>query len=81
MSFLKVSIRQQADGKPGFIEEDDFEVQIAAEKITLFNKSEDDPDIVFVRLTCGATLCVVETYNKFVLRLTKALKNPGSITK
>lgn len=81
MSFLKVSIRQQSDGTPGFIKEDDFEVQISADKITLFNKSEDDPDVVFVRLTCGATLCVVEAYNKFVGRLTTALKNPGKITK
>jgi len=81
MSFLKVKMRQQSEGKPGFIEEEDFEVQIGADKITLFNKSEDDPNIVLVRLSCGATICVVMKYNAFINKLSSALSNPGRIVK
>ena len=81
MSFLKVKIRQQTDGTPGFVVEDDFEVQIGADKITLFNQSEDDHGMVFVRLTCGATLCVVMKYDTFIKKLALALKSPGKITK
>ena len=78
---MKVKIKQQPDGKPGFIGEDDFEVQIGADKITLFNKSEDDPNIVFVRLMCGATLCISMNYGTFVNKLAHALQNPGKIVK
>ena len=81
MSFLKVMIKQQSEGKPGFIDEDEFEVQIGADKITLFNKSDEEPGVVFVRLTCGATLCVVMKYATFVTKLKTALQNPGKITK
>jgi hypothetical protein len=77
MSFLKLKVRQQADGKPGFIDDDEFEIQVNVEKITLFNKSEDDKDITFVRLACGATLCVAVPYNTFVKKLQAAMK-PGA---
>lgn len=81
MSFLKVIIKQQGEGKPGFLEEDEFEVQIGADKITLFNKSDEDPNVVFVRLTCGATLCVSMKYDAFVKKLSAALKTPGKVVK
>ncbi len=81
MSFLKVIVKQQSDGKPGFMEDEEFEIQINVEKITLFNKSEDDDDVTFVRLACGATLCVATPYNKFVKKLQVALKDEAKVTK
>lgn len=81
MSFMKVMVKQQPDGKPGFMDDEEFEVQIGADKITLFNKSDEDPNIVFVRLACGATLCVSMKYTTFINKLTYALQNPGKIVK
>lgn len=81
MSFLKVNVKQQSDGKPGFMEDEEFEIQINVEKITLFNKSEEDDDITFVRLACGATLCVITPYNAFVKKLQVALKSGIKVTK
>lgn len=81
MSFFKVQVKQQADGKPGFMEDEEFDIQINANKITLFNKSEDDPDITFVRLGCGATLCVSTPYADFIKKLNAALKPGVKVTK
>ena len=75
MSFLKVSVKQQNDGQPGFIEEEEFEIQVNTDQITLFNRSDDSKDITFIRLSCGATLCVSMSYPKFVVALQKALKS------
>ena len=66
MSFIKVTVKQQAEGTPGFVEEETFEIQINTDQITLFNKSLDDPSITFVRLTCGATLVLDMKYTEFV---------------
>lgn len=74
MSFFKVKVRQQADGKPGFIEDDEFEVNINSTQVTLYNKSEEEENTIFVRLTCGATLCVSTPYATFVKKLNTALK-------
>lgn len=79
--FMKVTIRQQSEGTPGFVEADDFEIQINAKQITLFNRSEEDDDITFVRLACGATICVVMTYNAFVKKLQSALKSGDKVTR
>ena len=81
MSFLKVNVRQQSEGKPGFMEDEEFEVQIGADKVTLFNKSEDDDSITFVRLTCGATLCVSLPYPDFIKKLQSALKAGAKVVK
>lgn len=75
MNFLKVMVKQQSDGTPGFVEDEEFEIQVNIEKITLFNKSEDDDDVTFVRLACGATLCVATPYGAFVKKLQAALKS------
>lgn len=74
MGFMKVNVRQEVDGKPGFAA-DEFEVQIQTEQITVFNRGyeEKEQDIVFVRLSCGATICVVSAYNDFVKKLNVAM--------
>lgn len=71
MNFIKVKVKQQVEGKPGFVEEEIIEVQINTENITLFNQGEEDPSVTFVRLTCGATLCVDMKYDKFISLLNK----------
>lgn len=74
--FMKVKIMQQPEGKPGFVEEEETEIQINPSQITLFNKSEDPdyPNVTFVRLTCGASLVVCMKYNAFEKALKAALK-------
>jgi len=67
--FMKVKVKQQEEGKPGFMEEEEFEIQINTTQITLFNESQDDPEITFIRLTCGATLVASVKYTKFVAQL------------
>lgn len=81
MSFLKVTVRQQSEGKPGFMDDEEFEIQISVNNITLFNKSEDDDGITFVRLSCGATLCVSTPYAEFVKKLQVALKAGVKVVK
>lgn len=63
-NFVNVKIRERLEGAPGFMEFQEIEVTINADKITLFNKGED-PRITFVRLECGATLCVAMPYKEF----------------
>jgi|GEM_PF-6785342 len=72
MSFMKVDIRQQVEGNPGFIKET-MEVQINTQTITLFNSGEAK-DETFVRLTCGTTLCVAMPYSSFVKKMQIALR-------
>ena len=71
MNFMKVKVRQETEGKPGFMAEELFDVNINVDQITLFNKSEDDNNITFVRLNCGATLILAMKYAEFVTRLKK----------
>jgi len=68
---MKVNVRQQTEGTPGFVEDEIFEVRINTDLITLFNKSEDNPNITFVRLTCGATLIVDMKPAAFINKLKK----------
>jgi hypothetical protein len=63
--FIDVKVRERNDGEPGFMEQQEFVVTINKEQITLFNAGED-PTVTFVRLSCGATLCVVSPREKFV---------------
>lgn len=72
--FVEVTVRQAAEGQPGFIEDDEFYVKISPEQITLFNSGLDNKgeEVTFVRLSCGATLCVVCQYDKFEKLLAKA---------
>lgn len=74
MSFISVVVRQAVDGAPGFIEDDEFEVSVAVDKISLFNQGVDDrgDDVTFVRMICGATLCVVENYRDFAKMIVSA---------
>lgn len=69
--FIKLTVRQQAEGTPGFMEDELFEVQVNTNSITLFNKSVDEPDITFIRLSCGATLIVDMKYSDFVKLMAK----------
>lgn len=69
--FFKLTVRQQVEGTPGFVDDEIFEVQVNSEHITLFNKSVDDPEITFVRLSCGATLMADMKYNDFVKLMSK----------
>lgn len=68
--FIDVLIRERVEGTPGFVEALDLPVTINTDQITLFNIGED-PEITFVRLTCGATLCVVMPFEKFVGKIRK----------
>ena len=77
---MKVTIKQQTEGNPGFVGEERFDVQIASDQITLFNQSDDGSE-VFVRLSCGATLCVDIDYGEFIKKLNVAMKNTGKVTK
>lgn len=56
--FIDLTIRERIEGAPGFMQALDLPVTINTEQITLFNKGED-PELTFVRMSCGATLCVV----------------------
>ena len=62
--FMPVVVRERVEGAPGVVEEQEFEIYINKDQITLFNVGED-PKVTFVRLVCGATLCVLIPYNKF----------------
>ena len=68
--FIDIAIRERLDGAPGFLEAQEFNVSINKDHITLYNKGEED-GITFVRLTCGATLCVLMPVSKFVQLLNK----------
>lgn len=71
MKFIKLNIIQHEDGTPGFIEDNMREVHVNANNITLFNKSDSDENITFVRLSCGATLAVFIKHSEFVKALSK----------
>lgn len=62
--FATIKIRERTEGEPGFIEAHEFEVTINLDQVSLFNVGED-PKVTFVRLTCGATLCVLMPVKKF----------------
>lgn len=64
-NFIELIIRERIEGAPGFVQAQELPVTINADQITLFNKGED-PTVTFVRLSCGATLCVVMPFNKFM---------------
>lgn len=72
-------MRQAVEGNPGFMEEEEFDIQINTDKITLFNKSEEDDSVTFVRLVCGVTLCLVIPYNEFVKKLQDIEKNGSKL--
>lgn len=69
--FINVVVRERMEGTPGFVEEQEFDIYINPDNITLFNQGED-PDVVFVRMVCGATLCVVMTQKEFVSEMVRA---------
>ena len=62
--FATIKIRERTEGEPGFVEAHEFEITINLDQIKLFNTGED-PKITFVRLSCGATLCVCMSLKKF----------------
>lgn len=66
--FIDLTIRERVEGAPGFMQSQEFSVTVNADQITLFNKGED-PGVTFVRLSCGATLCVVMPLNKFMNKM------------
>ena len=63
-NFIKVTIRERVEGNPGFFEAQEFEVNINPDNITLFNSGEN-PEVTFVRLACGGTLCVTMPVKEF----------------
>lgn len=63
--FIEVTIRERQDGTPGFMKEREFKVKINPDEITLFNKGDSDPNVTFVRLACGITVCVIMAEDKF----------------
>lgn len=63
--FLPVTVRERAEGSSGLVEPEEFNIFINVDEITLFNSGED-PNVCFVRLTCGATLCVALPFEVFV---------------
>jgi hypothetical protein len=74
VKFIKLNILQHEDGTPGFIEDSMREVHVNVDNITLFNKSDSDENIIFVRLSCGGTLAVVAKHSEFVKVLNKVVE-------
>ena len=66
--FIDLVIRERIEGAPGFMQALDLPVTINTEQITLFNKGED-PELTFVRMACGATLCVVMPVIRFMEKM------------
>ena len=65
-NFIKVKIRERAEGNPGFMDADEFEVTINLDNVTLFNGGEDQgKEVTFVRLACGAMLCLPMSVKEF----------------
>jgi hypothetical protein len=69
--FIKVIMRDRVEGAPGFVGPQEIEVVINLDQVTLFNSGEEDEDITFVRLSCGATLCIVMPYKDFYKEVRK----------
>jgi len=67
-NFINVVVRERVEGAPGLVEEEEFNIHINTDQITLFNKGEDKK-VTFVRLVCGVTLCVLVPHDKFVKKL------------
>ena len=69
--FINVLVRQAVESAPGFVDEEEFVVNIAVDKISVFNQGEDDDgnEVVFVRLVDGSSLCVVCDLKEFVTLL------------
>lgn len=74
MNFISVLVRQAVEGNPGFVEDDEFVINIAVDKITVFNQGVDDEgkDVIFVRMVCGASICVVCDFEEFIELLANA---------
>jgi len=70
-NFINLVVREKVEGTPGVIDDEEFNIHINANQVTLFNKGED-PKVTFVRLVCGATLCVLMPHDKFVKKLKEA---------
>ena len=71
-NFIDVSIKERVDGAPGVIADEEFDIIMDVDKVTLFNSSNETPNITFVRLVCGATLCVNLSPENFKKRLIEA---------
>jgi len=66
--FIEVIVRERIEGAPGFIEPEEFKININIDQITIFNRG-GEKDSTFVRLSCGAALNVVMSYDKFCKRI------------
>lgn len=76
--FIEVFIREHVEGTPGFMDKRDFLVNINVDHVTLFNKGEDS-EVTFVRLACGATICVVASPEEFAQLIEAALNTNVNI--
>ena len=73
-NFIDVTILERMDGTPGLVAEEEFNIHMNLDNITLYNKSPEMPGVTFVRLTCGASLCVLLEFKEFI----KILKESGA---
>jgi hypothetical protein len=70
-NLLPVTVVERAEGSPGIVESDTFDILINLDEVTLVNQGED-PDVTFLRLTCGASLCAMVPYEDFIDKMLEA---------
>ena len=63
--FLKLTILERQEGMPGFVEMKQVQVNINPDQVTLYNPGEEKPNLTFVRLSCGITVCANISADKF----------------
>lgn len=72
MSFINVTILERAEGTPGVIKAQAYDIMINTDNIVLFNggeKETDSENFTFVRIVCGATITVAMSYEDFIEKL------------
>ena len=68
--FIPVTIIEKADGLPGIVEPEEFNILINVNEITMINRGEEE-GMCFIRTSCGASLCVITPFGEFIDMLRK----------
>ena len=68
-NFINVPIKERIEGVPGVVAEEEFNIYIDSDKITVFNGAKENANITIVRMVCGAVLCVMMSLDKFKRKL------------
>lgn len=70
-NFIEVPIKERAEGTPGIIPEEEFIIHLNTNQITVITPTED-PKETYVRLSCGATVCISMSYEMLIGTLVEA---------